>query len=50
MTTLPTQEQVIKLSVSDLAQLILKLDPTIKRSEAYTLASRLKKGISSQES
>lgn len=43
-------EHVSELSVSDLAQLIIELVPDIKRSEAYNIASRLKKKFNQSQS
>lgn len=45
MQQLPSEviNQVAKLSVSDLAQLILEHYPTMRKSVAYVIASRLNK-------
>jgi len=45
MENLPNEviSQVSKLSVSDLAQLIIEYHPNMNRSIAYVWASRLKK-------
>lgn len=45
MENLPNEvtQQVAKLSVSDLAQLIIEYHPNMNRSIAYVWASRLKK-------